>query len=97
LEVFVEFLFHRDAPQAFNHHIAAEFSWNKLIAIHVWVLVLFLIYTTAVEVNGLLGAGELFKILFKRRSAALKAGTAPADPRSREARSPAHAELVALL
>ena len=40
--------------------------------VQLWVLVLFLIYTTAGELNALFGDGELFRILFTRRSSALK-------------------------
>ena len=35
---------------------------------------LFLIYTTFTELNELFGAGELYKILFKRRSSEIKLG-----------------------
>jgi hypothetical protein len=38
----------------------------------IWILVLFLLYTTVTEFNTLFGHGELFKIFFTRRSSQLK-------------------------
>ena len=38
-----------------------------------WIFVLFLIYVTTSELDALFGDGELFKILFKRRTSAAKA------------------------
>ena len=53
-------------------YVANHFSWNRFIAIQIWVFVLFLIYTIAGELNLLFGNGELLKILFSRRSSELK-------------------------
>jgi hypothetical protein len=55
-------------PQYFATHV----SWNRFIAIQIWVFVLFLIYTIGSELNSLFGNGELIKILFTRRSSELK-------------------------
>ncbi|HYZ72520.1 MAG TPA: hypothetical protein VE641_05535 [Chthoniobacterales bacterium] len=55
-------------PDYVEHH----FSWNRFIAIQIWVFILFLIYTIAAELNSLFGSGELAKILFTRRSSELK-------------------------
>jgi hypothetical protein len=49
-----------------------HFSWNRFVAIQIWIFVLFLIYTIGAELNSLFGDGELLKILFKRRSSGLK-------------------------
>lgn len=49
------------------------FSWDRFVATQLWVFVLFLVYVAASEFNSLLGEGELFKILFTRRSSELKA------------------------
>ncbi len=49
-----------------------SFSWHRFTATQLWIFVLFLVYVTAVELDTLLGDGELFKILFTRRSSALK-------------------------
>jgi hypothetical protein len=54
------------------YYVANHFSWNRFIAIQIWVFILFLIYTVAAELNSLFGSGELAKILFSRRSSELK-------------------------
>ena len=53
-------------------YVANHFSWNRFIAIQIWVFILFLIYVVAAELNSLFGSGELAKILFTRRSSELK-------------------------
>jgi hypothetical protein len=53
-------------------YVANHFSWNRFIAIQIWVFILFLIYTIAAELNSLFGNGELLKIVFSRRSSELK-------------------------
>jgi hypothetical protein len=53
-------------------YVENHFSWNRFIAIQIWVFILFLIYTIAAELNSLFGNGELAKILFTRRSSELK-------------------------
>ena len=56
----------------FIEHLVGTFSWSHLIAVQLWLLVLFLIYVMASELNQLFGDGELFKVFFIRRSSALK-------------------------
>jgi hypothetical protein len=56
----------------FIEHQLGNFSWHNFIATQMWIFVLFLVYVTASEVNHLFGDGELFKILFTRRSSELK-------------------------
>ena len=58
---------------AFIRHELGIFSWAHFTAVQLWIFVLFLIYLSASELNELLGDGELYKILFKRRSSSLKA------------------------
>ena len=53
-------------------YVAKHFSWNRFVAIQIWIFVLFLIYTIGAELNSLFGNGELLKILFTRRSSELK-------------------------
>jgi hypothetical protein len=50
----------------------AHFSWHRFLFIQTWIFVLFLVYTSAAELNALLGDGELWKIFFTRRSDDLK-------------------------
>ncbi|WP_244459375.1 hypothetical protein [Roseomonas fluvialis] len=40
----------------------ARFSWDRFAAVQIWVLVLFLVYVTADELNALFGEGELRRV-----------------------------------
>lgn len=53
-------------------YLADHFSWDRFLAVQIWIFVLFLIYTAFNELNELFGQGELYKILFKRRSSEIK-------------------------
>jgi hypothetical protein len=53
-------------------YVESHFSWNRFVAIQIWIFVLFLIYSIGSELNSLFGDGELMKILFTRRSSELK-------------------------
>src|SRR5207244_2294415 len=48
-------------------HMMATFSWHRFAAIQLWILVLFLIYVTASELNHLFGDGQLRPLLFSHR------------------------------
>jgi hypothetical protein len=56
----------------FVPHAIATFSWDRFIAIQLWILVLFLVYVTASEFNRLFGHGELSRILFTYRPSELQ-------------------------
>jgi hypothetical protein len=56
----------------FVPHVVATFSWNRFIAIQLWIFVLFLVYVTASEFNRLFGHGELRRILFTYRPSELQ-------------------------
>jgi hypothetical protein len=75
LEALVHFLIEGNmiGGGAFIRHELGQFTWPHFIAVQLWIFVLFLIYVTANELNGLLGDGELYRILFKHRSTSLKA------------------------
>jgi hypothetical protein len=55
----------------FVPHALATFSWDRFLAIQLWILVLFLVYVTASEFNRLFGEGELWHILFTSRPSEL--------------------------
>jgi hypothetical protein len=61
-----------DPPGAFFSELHAAFSWHRFVAVQLWILVLFLIYVTASELNTLFGDGELRRILFTRRASELQ-------------------------
>ena len=73
LEHFVRFwLIEHNPPGDFLSHMIATFSWHRFAAIQIWILVLFLIYVTASELNHLFGDGELRRILFTHRPSELQ-------------------------
>ncbi len=106
------FLREGGALAGFLPHLMESFSWPRFLTIQVWLMVLFLIYVTIHELNSLFGDGELYRLFFRWRSSQAKltrrqrirllarlsrlteANTVEAlsDPRS-----PAHAELVAIV
>jgi len=61
-----------DPPDSFFTELHAAFSWHRFIAVQLWILVLFLIYVTASELNTLFGDGELRRLLFTRRASELQ-------------------------
>jgi hypothetical protein len=114
LEAFVHYLIQGGnvGRGGFLDELLGSFSWDQFIATQLWIFVLFLVYVTASEINNLLGDGELFKILFTRRSSELKSTRRArirlltrlsrlADAHSievlRDPKTAAHAELVAIL
>ena len=56
----------------FVPHVVANFSWDRFIAIQLWIFVLFFVYVTASEFNRLFGRGELTRILFTYRPSELQ-------------------------
>jgi hypothetical protein len=72
LEAFVHFVLDGNPPGAFLTHLAETFSWHRFIAVQLWILVLFLLYVTASELNTLFGDGELVRIFFTRRASELQ-------------------------
>jgi hypothetical protein len=72
LEHWIEYLLSRDYVfGGFLKHEIATFSWDRFIAIQIWIFVLFLIYVTVTEFNRLFGEGELGHILLTSRPAEL--------------------------
>jgi hypothetical protein len=72
LEALVEFLMHGHSLGEFLPHLASTFSWHRFAAIQIWILVLFLIYVTASELNQLFGHGELKRIFLTYRPSELQ-------------------------
>lgn len=72
LEAWVHYVLDSGALFGFGADMVERFSWDRFLFVQLWILVLFLIYTTASELNAAFGDGELFRVLFLRRSTALK-------------------------
>jgi hypothetical protein len=75
IEFFLHYVFGGGAVGhgGFVEDLLGKFSWDRFISTQLWIFVLFLVYTTASELNALFGHGELLKILFSRRPSQLKA------------------------
>lgn len=67
LEHWIRYLSGHYVFGGFVPHEIASFSWDRFIAIQLWILVLFLIYVTASELNHLFGEGELWHLLVTSR------------------------------
>lgn len=73
LERFIRFsIVEENSPRDFPEYLVTSFSWDRFIAISLWVFVLFLIYVTASEFSQLLGSGEIRRLLFTRRPSELQ-------------------------
>src|SRR3984957_10748118 len=73
LEKLVEYFCAGGTLGGISEYVAIHFSWHRFAAIQIWIFVLFLIYTAVAELNARLGAGELLKIFFTKRSPESKA------------------------
>jgi chromate transport protein ChrA len=71
LEHWIKYLAARHPLGTFVPHMVTTFSWNRFIAVQLWIFVLFLIYVTVTELNHLFGEGELWHIIFTSRPAEL--------------------------
>ena len=72
LEALVEFCVQGHPLREFLPHLASTFSWHRFTAIQIWILVLFLLYVTASELNQLFGDGELGRIFLTHRPSELQ-------------------------
>lgn len=72
LEEFVRYVIENGRVVGFVASLLERFAWHHFVFVQLCVLVLFLIYVTFSELNTLFGDGELFRILFTRRSSMLK-------------------------
>ena len=68
LEKLAEYLFGGGTFAGISEYVTTHFTWHRFAAIQIWIFVLFLVYTSVTELNARLGAGELRKIFFGRRS-----------------------------
>src|SRR5208283_6039418 len=72
LEKLIEYAMHGGSLAGLPDYVTTHFTWHRFLAIQIWILVLFLIYTFITELNALFGDGELYRILFTWRSSDLK-------------------------
>src|SRR5215467_7866283 len=56
----------------FPNFLVAQFSWPHFLVVQIWLMVLFLIYVTAHELNTLFGDGELPRLFLRWHSSEAK-------------------------
>ena len=71
-EQLIYFLVGGGAISDFPTFLIGHFSWPRFLSIQIWLMVLFLVYVTAHELNTLFGDGELRRLFFRWRSSEAK-------------------------
>jgi len=71
-EELIRFLAGGGAVSDFPALLIERFSWPRFLSIQTWLMVLFLVYVTAHELNTLFGDGELYRLFFRWRSSEAK-------------------------
>ena len=74
-----------------SEYVREHFTWHRFAAIQIWIFVLFLIYTIAVELNSLFDDGELARIFFTKHTSDLKLTHRQNNPHVRESGPPPQA------
>jgi hypothetical protein len=72
LEKLIEYFIAGGRLSGIPEYLATHFSWHRFVAIQIWIFVLFLVYTSVIELNARFGDGLMFKIFFTKRSSELK-------------------------
>ena len=85
LEKLVEYLIHGGTLSGIPEYVAGRFTWHRFAAIQIWIFVLFLVYTSIIELNAALGGGRLGKIFFATRLPESTLTAPVADTRTRRA------------
>jgi hypothetical protein len=68
LERFVHFtVVEHNRPRGFVSDAMSTFSWDRFLAINLWICILFLIYVTASEIAHLFGPKALWRLFFTSR------------------------------
>ena len=71
-EQLIYFLVGGGAISDFPTFLIEHFSWPRFLSIQIWLMVLFLVYVTAHELDTLFGDGELRRLFFRWRSSEAK-------------------------
>lgn len=73
LEEIIEYMIGGGTLRGIPGYARDHFRWHHFVAVQIWIVVLFLIYTTVSELNARLGGGELARVFFTRHSTGLRA------------------------
>jgi len=72
LERIIEYAVGGGTISGFPDYVITHLTWHRFAANQLWILVLFLVYTSVTELDARLGQGELARILFRQRSSKLR-------------------------
>jgi hypothetical protein len=72
IEAYIHYMIDTGRMIGFFPFIYERFSWHRFAFVQIWILVLFLLFTTGLELNRLFGYGMLTKLLFMHRSSEFK-------------------------
>lgn len=112
VEAFFDYVTDGGALGGFAQFMLQDFTWARFLMTQVWLMMLFLIYVTAHELNTLFGDGELYRLFFRwhasqakltrrQRIRLLKRLSDLTDAHAletfRDPATPAHRELIAIL
>ena len=81
LEKLGEYVFAGGTFSGIPKYVSTHFTWDRFAAIQIWIFVLFLVYSSVVELNAHLGSGELMKIFFAGHSSEMKPARPAVDSR----------------
>jgi hypothetical protein len=79
LEYLIEYLRGGGTLSGIPAYVSTHFTWDRFAAIQIWIFVLFLVYTSILELNAHLGKGELMRIFITGHSPEMKPTTPAAD------------------
>jgi hypothetical protein len=72
IESYIHYMINEGRLIGFFPFLYERFSWHRFAFVQLWIFVLFLIFTTASELNRLVGYGTLTRLFFKHRSSEYK-------------------------
>jgi hypothetical protein len=72
LERIIEYAVGGGTISGFPDYVIMHFTWHRFAANQLWIVVLFLVYTSVTALDARLGQGELARMLFRQRSSKLR-------------------------
>ena len=72
IESYIHYMIDTGRLIGFFPFLYEQFSWHRFVFVQLWIFILFLIFTTGMELNRLFGYGMLAKLFFRHRSSQFK-------------------------